>query len=233
MELSTTNNIPGVVLNDESMKLIKQLIILDTAQRETKKPIYERLYELWVNDLTTASNAKQRFNENRSFIKKLIFETLPEKSQKYYKKIDSICETLKRGNPWTNPEDNAIIPYNDTEIIYYEKRRKSNNQNLNNRVKAICEEFHDYIINKNNEEREQREIFQPHQLVLPTRKSIGRKSKSNALEAGFVGLAASEGKKKTSRVIESDEVIYILKYIYLLIKYISYIYFRIFRIGQM
>ena len=103
------------------------------------------------------------------FIKHLIFKSLDEGTQKHFREVEEICQTIKiNGDPWTNPIDNTVIESNRTEIDIYDRERQNNNLTLNNRFNALLGEFQRFIINRNKPK-----ICESHQLVLPTRKSIG------------------------------------------------------------
>ena len=158
-------------------------------------------------DLATGAKAKDRFDENREFIKETIFNNLPEIKKEKLIKAKNIYLNIKNGIPYRNTNNTIILP-NEAEIDKYYKILRSNNQKLNYRFNGLLTEFKDYVTNKNNEETES-EDFAPMELVRPTRVLINRQGKG---KVGYSGSTSSNTDRKKKRKLipttndESDVV---------------------------
>jgi hypothetical protein len=203
MELSTISDVSGIELTEEAKGLIKDLVDLDSAHREEKIPLFKTLYIMWKNNATIAK-AKNPFENNRGFIKKTIFNSLPAKDKKEMTTVLECYENIKHGLPYTT-EKNIIIPSNDAEKARYKSIVHNHNVRINNRFNSLLKEFNDYVYDQTHYIPESI-LFAPLEKAVSTRENLSRLAKDKTLIEGYSGLSSSnpEGKKRKKGNTESD-----------------------------
>ena len=210
MEVSTTDGASGIELTKDAVQLIKEIVNLDSAQRKAKIPLFQRLYDMWKHNLLTAAKAKKQFEQNRQFIKELIYNNFTEKERNDMELAKNIHQNISNGFSYTTAA-NVIIPSNKAEIQKYKTILHNSNLRVNNRFDSLYNEFLEYINSISNNNTSDSNLFVPLELPVATRDTLDRAAKEKARIEGYAGLSVTnpEGKNrkkgKGNNADDSDE----------------------------
>ena len=187
MEVSTINNVSGIELTEEAKDMIVQLVELDHSHTQDKVFFYERLYELWKNDLATTTKTKKYFEDNRKFIKETIFNCLSTELQEKISKAKTIYHTINNGNAYQDSD--TTIDCNPAEISKYQALCVSYNGMINRRFTKLLNEFIEFVNNRKYQVPDSI-LFAPLEPARPTRECLARHAKDKALLMDYSGMSS-------------------------------------------